>query len=169
MAVTTVPGPYSILITEDDSVCRDTLRAIVEETGNRAVLAASGEEALEIVREAPIHLALLEMQMKSLNGLETLQLVRQTNLVLPCILVTADASEAFLRRALHARASSVLVKPVSKSVVLNTVVRALVRAYGLSTAGQPASDPAAPPSADGSPQPRAKPGARPGHPDVPQE
>jgi len=123
-------NPYSILITDDDSGCREALRSIMEPEGFRTLLASSGEEALDIVREEPVHVALLDMHMPTLTGLETLQLVRQVNAVLPCILITADATEGLMRQALTARAYSVIAKPVSKSVVLYTVVRALLRAYG---------------------------------------
>jgi CheY-like chemotaxis protein len=122
--------PYSILITDDDLGCREALRSIFEPEGYRTLLASSGEEALDIVHEEPVHVALLDMHMPRLTGLETLQLVRQVNAVLPCILVTADANEVLIRQAFCARAYSVIPKPVSKNVVLYTVVRALVRVYG---------------------------------------
>jgi CheY-like chemotaxis protein len=121
---------YSILIADDDSGCQEALRSIMEPEGFRTRLASSGEEALDIVRDEPVHLALLDMYMPRLTGLETLQLVRQINAVLPCILVTADATDVLMRQALHARAYSVIAKPVSKNVVLYTVVRALLRVYG---------------------------------------
>ena len=130
MMATTKVNPYSILITDDDSGCREALRSIMEPEGFRTLLASSGEEALDIVREEPVHLALLDMYMPTLTGLETMQLVRQVNEVLPCILITADATDGLMRQALKARAYSVIAKPVSKSVVLYTVVRALLRAYG---------------------------------------
>jgi CheY-like chemotaxis protein len=126
----TTERPYSILITDDDRGCRESLREIVEPEGFRTLLASSGEEALDIVRETQVHLALLDMHMPRLTGLETLQLVRQINEVLPVILVTADASERLMRQAFRAHAYSVIPKPVSKNVVLYTVVRALLRAYG---------------------------------------
>jgi len=126
----TTTNPFSILITDDDTGCRESLRDIVEAEGFRTRLAASGEEALDIVRREPVHLALFDMQMPALTGLETLQMVRQINALLPCILVTADVTEWLMRQALRARAYSVIAKPVSKNVVLYTVVRALVRAYG---------------------------------------
>jgi CheY-like chemotaxis protein len=130
--MTETPGSdsYSILITDDDRGCREALRAIVESAGFRTVLAASGEEALDIVREGPVHLAMLDMHMPTLTGLETLELVRQVNALLPCILVTADANEGVMREAFRVRAYSVIPKPVSKNVVLYVVVRALVRFYG---------------------------------------
>jgi CheY-like chemotaxis protein len=130
MAAATQSKPYSILITDDDVGCRETLRDIVAAEGYPTFLAASGEEAVDIVREEPVHLALLDMQMPTLTGLETIQLVRQVNQVLPCVLVSADMTEALMRQALRAHAYSVIAKPVSKHVVLYTVVRALIRAYG---------------------------------------
>ena len=121
---------YSILIADDDGNCREALREIMEPEGFRTLLASSGEEALDIVRSATVHLALLDMHMPTLTGLETLQLVRQINAVLPAILVTGDASESVIRQACQARVYSVIPKPVSKNVVLYTVVRALARSYG---------------------------------------
>jgi CheY-like chemotaxis protein len=128
--ISTARKPYAILITDDDRGCREALRDIFEPEGFRTLLASSGEEALDIVHEKPVHLALLDMHMPRLTGLETLELVRQFNAVLPCILITADPSEGLMREAFRARVFSVVPKPVSKNVVLYTVVRALVRAYG---------------------------------------
>jgi two-component system, response regulator PdtaR len=121
---------YSILITDDDPGSQETLRDIVEAEGYQTLLASSGEEALDIVRVEPVHLLMLDMHMPRLTGLETLQLLRQINALLPAILVTADNSERLLRQAYQMRAYSVIPKPVSKSVVLYTVVRALNRHYG---------------------------------------
>lgn len=123
------PNLFSILITDDDTGCREALRDIVEPEGFRTFLASSGEEAIDIVRQEPVHLALLDVNMPTLSGLETLQIVHQINAVLPCILVTADATERLMRQALSAHAYSVIAKPVSKNVVLYTVARALDRAY----------------------------------------
>jgi two-component system, response regulator PdtaR len=121
---------YSVLITDDESGCRETLRSLLDEVGYRTLLASCGEEAVDIVRGEPVHIALLDMHMPTLNGLEAIELVRQFNAILPCILVTADASEDLMRQAFQARVYSVLPKPVSRHVLLYTVMRALDRAYG---------------------------------------
>jgi CheY-like chemotaxis protein len=128
--VATLSKPYSVLITDDDSGSREALRDIMEPEGYHTLLASSGEEALEIVREESVHVALFDMNMPKLSGLETLELARQINAMLPVILVTADRTEALMRQALRAQAYSVIAKPVSKHIVLYTVVRALARAYG---------------------------------------
>jgi two-component system chemotaxis response regulator CheY len=122
---------YSILITDDDRNCREALREIMEPQGFRVFLAGSGEEALEITQAEPVHLAILDMHMPTLTGLETLSLLRQMRAILPCILVTADVTESLMRQAWQAHAYSVIPKPVSKNVVIHTVVRALIRVYGV--------------------------------------
>ena len=122
--------PFSILIADDDLRCRETLREIVEPEGYVALLASSGEEALEIIQGAPVHLALFDMHMNRLTGLETVQLVHQFNSVLPCILVTADATDDLMRQAFNVRAYSVIPKPVSRHVLLYTMLKALMKVYG---------------------------------------
>jgi two-component system, response regulator PdtaR len=122
---------FSILITDDDRGVRSALRDIVGSRGFHSYEATCGEEAIEIVQAEPVHLALLDMHMPGLTGLETLQMVRQVNALLPAILITADATIDLMRKAFQAHVFSVIPKPPSKNVVLATVVRALVRAYGV--------------------------------------
>jgi CheY-like chemotaxis protein len=119
----------SILITDDDPVARETLREIFEPVGYRTLLAESGEEALDIVREHDVHLALMDLNLPRLSGLETISLVRQIKRVLPMILITAEHDENLLRKALSADAFCVLAKPVSKNVIIYVVTRALEKYY----------------------------------------
>lgn len=122
---------YSILITDDDSGCRETLRDIVEPEGFQTLTASSGEEALDILQDRNVHLVLLDMHMPRLSGLDTIRLVHQLHAQLPCILITGDATASLIQQAYQAQVYSVIPKPVSKYVVLQTVLRALARFYGL--------------------------------------
>jgi CheY-like chemotaxis protein len=132
MKATAASKNYSILITDDDTSSRLMLGDIMAREGFETLLASSGEEAIDIVRSTPVHLALLDMHMPTLTGVETLQLVRQINAQLPAILVTGDPNENVVRQAIQAQFFSVLPKPVSKSLLLYTVVKALARRYGVS-------------------------------------
>jgi len=134
MKATAEARNYAILITDDDRNSRDALREIIQPEGFQTLLASSGEEAIDIVREAPVHLVLLDMHMPTLTGLETLQLVRQINAQLPAILVTGDPSDRLVRQAIQAHFYSVIPKPVSKNLLLYTVLKALARFYGLNRA-----------------------------------
>jgi CheY-like chemotaxis protein len=123
--ITATKKPLSVLIADDDDFCRQSLRDIVEPEGYRALLASSGEEALDIIQEEPIDLALFDVQMPRLTGLEAVELVHQINALLPCILVTGNATQEVIRQAFQVRAYSVIPKPVSRHLLLFTMVRAI--------------------------------------------
>ena len=125
----TLDRPYSILITDDDPAARETLRDIFEPVGFRTLLAESGEEAIDIVKDQDVHLALMDMHLPRLSGLETMTLVRQIKGVLPMILISAEQDDNLLRKALSAHAFCVLAKPVSKNVIIYVVTKALEKFY----------------------------------------
>jgi CheY-like chemotaxis protein len=125
----TLDRPYSILITDDDPAARETLREIFEPVGFKTFLAKSGEEAIDIVQGEDVHLALMDMHLPKLSGLETISIVHQIKGVLPTILITGDYDDNLVRRALSAHAFCVLAKPVSRNVVIYVVTRALEKYY----------------------------------------
>jgi CheY-like chemotaxis protein len=130
MTATNDPS-FRILITDDDNRCREALRDIMSPEGYETLEAACGEEAIDIVHSGvQVHLVMLDMQMPTLTGLETLQMVRQINALLPAILVTADITASLMRQAIQSQVYSVIPKPVNKNVVLYTVIRALTKFYG---------------------------------------
>jgi CheY-like chemotaxis protein len=120
---------YSILITDDDPAARETLREIVAPQGFNTLMAESGEEAIDLVRTHEVHLALMDMHLPRLSGLETIAIVRQIRGVLPTILITGDNDENLIRRALSEHAYCVLAKPVSRHVVIYVVNKALAKFY----------------------------------------
>jgi CheY-like chemotaxis protein len=119
----------SLLITDDDPAFRETLQGVFEPEGYRTLLAGTGEEALEIVRNQEVHLVLLDMHMPKLTGLETLQRVKQFRAILPCILLSAHLDELIIEQALLAHAFSVLRKPVTRRQITGVVRQALERTY----------------------------------------
>ena len=120
--------PYRLLIADDDAAFRGILRNIFEPY-LRMIEAASGEEAVEIVECEQIDIVLLDMHMQAMTGLETLQIVKSIDALIPCILVTAAATESLKCEASDAEAYSVLEKPVRKAQLLHTVSTALQDAY----------------------------------------
>ena len=125
----TLEHPFSILVTDDDPVARETFRDIFEPAGYRILLAESGEEAIDIAQRHEIHLVVMDMHLPKLTGLETMAIVREIKGVLPMILVSAEQDEGLLRKALSGHAFCVLAKPVSKNLVIYVVSRALTKFY----------------------------------------
>jgi CheY-like chemotaxis protein len=125
----TLDHPYSILVTDDDPAARETFREIFEPAGYRTLLAESGEQAIDIVQRDHVHIALMDMHLPKLSGLETMAIVRQIKGILPMILVSADHDDGLIRKALSAHAFCVLAKPVSKNMAIYVVSRALTKFY----------------------------------------
>lgn len=120
--------PFSALIADDDPDFRETLRLVLEPF-LLTVEAQSGEEAIDILRERRVDIVLVDMHMHVLTGLETVRIVKQFHAVIPCILITADATDELRRDAQSAAAYSVLKKPVTRQELVNAVSRALLSAY----------------------------------------
>ncbi len=120
---------YSILITDDDPLARETLRDIVAPHGYRTLMADSGEAAVELIRQNEIHLALMDMHLPRLSGLDALVLARQFRASVPAILITGDQDDNLVKRALSEHAFCVLAKPVSRHVVIYVVNKALQKYY----------------------------------------
>ena len=119
---------FSALIADDDPDFRETLRLVLAPF-LRTVEACSGEEAIDIVHHRRVDIVLVDMHMHVLTGLETVRIVKQFQASLPCILITADATDELRRDAQVAEAYSVLKKPVTRQELVNTVSTALLAAY----------------------------------------
>jgi CheY-like chemotaxis protein len=121
--------PPSLLITDDDPGFRETLRVIFEPKGFRILLAGDGEEALKIVHHETVHLALLDVHMPKLTGLETLRMLKEFRAMLPCILLSAQLDELIVEQARLAHAYLVLSKTVTVAQITSAVRQALQRTY----------------------------------------
>lgn len=120
----------TILITDVDRNSRESLRDVFEPAGFRTILADSGEEALSLASRYEIHVAVFEMHLPRLTGLETVELARQVRgLWIPTILITSDHNDRLLQRALKARVHCVLGKPVNEPLAIKAVNRILEKFY----------------------------------------
>lgn len=126
--MTRLPKPYRLLIADDDATFRETLRLILEPCFE-LVEAESGEQAITIVEYRRVDIALLDMNMQQMTGLETLRFIKTLDEQTPCILVTADVTDRLLREAEEAEAFSVLSKPITRSELVETVQTAIATAY----------------------------------------
>jgi DNA-binding NtrC family response regulator len=119
---------YQLLIADDDDAFRGTLCEIFQPFF-RLIEANSGEEALELASRADVHLALFDMHMQRLTGLEALRQLKEIHIAVPCILITADYSEELCVDAAEAHAFTVLKKPITKRQIIGTVAAAVATTY----------------------------------------
>ncbi|WP_417380343.1 response regulator [Gimesia sp.] len=121
-------APYQLLIADDDSGFRAILKEVLAPYF-RLIEAESGEEAVELVEQISVDIVLLDMHMDILTGLEAMRLMKQINAMLPCILITADATDELRQDASEAKAYEVLSKPFKRQELVATVSHALVDTY----------------------------------------
>jgi len=131
------PLPFStgrdrrILIADDDrDLCRGAAE-LLDPLGIEVLRAASGTEALGLFRrEATVHLALLDVHMPDRGGLDLFEALRLEAPTLPCILWSAEASEAYEQVALRSGVSAFLRKPVHPDTLRDEVQRVLHDHWG---------------------------------------
>ncbi len=115
-------APPCILVVDDETDNRTLLALILRSEGFAVVTAATGEEALARVAEAPPDLILLDVMMPDLDGCQVAGRLRANPATrdLPIILVTArhDREAAML---LESKADSVLRKPFTRAEVCSRV------------------------------------------------
>lgn len=119
---------YQLLVADDDEAFRETVCEIFAPYF-RLIEAESGEQAVDLLSREQVHLALFDMHMKQLTGLEALRQMRSLHIVAPCILITADYTETLHSIAVEAEAFSVLRKPVTRRILVNTVANAVETVY----------------------------------------
>ena len=125
----------TLLVVDDEPLNRDMLSRRLERRGYRVVLAEGGEQALELIRQDPFDLILLDHMMPGLSGLETLRLLRETRSAaeLPVIMVTAKSQSEAIVEALSLGANDYVTKPIDFPVVLARIRNHLAQKKALDT------------------------------------
>jgi len=82
----------TILIVDDEESIRKSLKDILRDEGYEVVTAASGREALDLLAEAQPSLALLDIAMPEMDGIETLRRFRETRPEMQVIMITGHGT-----------------------------------------------------------------------------
>ena len=129
---------YKILVVEDEPSIRDLIAINLERAGYEAEPAASAEEALALFEESPSSycLALLDIMLPGMSGLELCSILREKSARLGIIILTARVQEQDKITGLKEGADDYVTKPFSINELLARV-EAVMRRAG-------ADDPTAP-------------------------
>lgn len=117
----------TILVADDEPAIVELVRFTLEDDDVRVIDAADGLTAFEVARTARPELALLDVQMPRLSGLEVCRRLRQTPecAQMRIVMLTAAGQAEDRARGLSAGADEYLTKPFSPLALL-TLVRSLV-------------------------------------------
>ncbi len=116
-----------ILVVDDEPAVRELFKDLLEHKGYEVITAASGAEALTAVREQRPQLVLLDILMPDMDGVETLEQIRQIDRVVPIIMLTAVVHEEIAKESLRKGALDYITKPVDFDYLELSILTALAR------------------------------------------
>jgi response regulator NasT len=117
----------TILVVDDDRLVRVTIAAGLREHGYQVIEAESGEEGLTLALAQHVDLALLDVKMEGMSGLELAEQLRARTSI-PSVFLSAYGDADLVREAGQHGALGYLVKPIDPSRVVPAIETALARA-----------------------------------------
>ncbi len=117
--------PFHILVVDDDLSHLKTLKTIITSWGYKAYEADDGRRAVQLVKERPYDLILMDVRMAEMSGIEALKQIKGYNPAIPILIMTAYSSVDSAVEALKAGAYDYLTKPLDFDVLKLTLERTL--------------------------------------------
>ena len=116
----------NILVLEDLDEIREFIVINIKRENHTVFKAASGEEALEIVEKNKIDVAVLDIMLPGINGLEVCKDIRRNNKYMGIIMLTAKGLESDKEEGFMSGADDYIIKPFSpKELIMR--INALLR------------------------------------------
>ncbi len=105
-------GEIKLIIIDDHQVIRKNLKHFLEAEPHLLICAeaASGEEALTHLKHTSIDMALIDVSMPGMSGLELLKILRQNYPDIKCLMVSAHAQADYAEQAKDLGASAYVLK-----------------------------------------------------------
>jgi DNA-binding NtrC family response regulator len=119
----------NLLASEADWAWPNAVRDIFRPRGINLLVADSAIEFVDIIKTKRIHATIVDMDSEQSNGLATIKIIRIDYPLLPCILLTSEATESVLGEALQLDVFGVIDKPVDMNVLQHLLNRLFVKRY----------------------------------------
>ncbi len=117
----------NLLVVDDEPIARQSLSDILRLEGYAVTAVASGEAAVEHLRNYAVDLMIVDLKMPGMSGLDLIQVASQLAPDAQIILLTAYGSMESAVEALRQRVHDYLLKPASPTQILQSVKRGLER------------------------------------------
>jgi len=130
------PGPapsasrqFNILLAEDQTTNQFVFNRILEKAGHKVTIVSDGKQALDMLANTVFDIALLDLHMPEISGLEVISLFRfmKPESKMPTVIITANTSKD-IQQECNTFADAVLAKPVEKKQLLETIYRLMDKA-----------------------------------------
>ncbi|PLY15183.1 MAG: hypothetical protein C0631_08675 [Sedimenticola sp.] len=132
--------PLSILLAEDNPTNQKVVQKIVQRGGHKIYIVDTGEKALEAMDEQVFDVAIFDMQMPDMGGIEAIKIHRASSLGddanIPFIVLTANATSQAAKECEEAKVAAFLTKPIRPAELLDALERVAGRERTDSGSGQ---------------------------------
>jgi two-component system response regulator MtrA len=118
-----------ILFADDDLDSQQSVFLVLEEAGMQVLFAENGSQAVELWRNHPVDLVVLDVMMPVMDGLETCQRIREESSV-PILLLTARGREEDILAGFNAGADDYVIKPLRPRELVARISALLRRTTG---------------------------------------
>lgn len=117
-----------ILLADDHQLMRSGLRLLIEQQPDLTVVgeAANGREAVALAKTLRPDVAVMDISMPNLNGIEAAHQIKQSHAEIAVIVLSMHSDESYVLRALRAGAKGYLLKDSAESDLIEAV-RAVAR------------------------------------------
>ena len=119
----------NLLVTDDDMAFRQVVCEGLVRRGYRVTEACDGEEALDVMQRDEIHVALVDLHMPRLTGLDVMRRLYDKPVSPPLVLMSAELDDAVRAEAKRMRAFDVLSKPVRMQHLAGVIGQILESVY----------------------------------------
>ncbi len=126
MTATASTEKPTLMIVDDEDGPRQSLRILFKDD-YQIIMAQSGEEALELVKQRDIDAAVMDIRMTGMSGTETLEHLKTINPTIEVIMLTAYETVETARQALRSGACDYLNKPFDIGTIRAAVRKAMDR------------------------------------------
>ena len=120
----------NVLVVDDDEDICDYMEMFLGESGYAVTTVTAGEKALAMLRKATFHLAIIDLMMPSMNGIELLEEIRKVDDDIPIILFTGHPTVETAIQAMRFQVSDYVRKPFSVDE-FTKVIESCLRKQGL--------------------------------------
>ncbi len=142
-----------ILLAEDGEDNQELICSYLRSAGASVTLAPNGRACLELARQFPFDLILMDMQMPELDGYGATMQLRSSGYTMPIVALTANAMAEDRARCIASGCTDYLSKPVAREHLLSTVKRHMNRIQAGGANRSPAAAPATTAPAPAAPTP----------------
>ena len=112
-----------VLLADDHSIVRAGLRRIVEESGDMQVIAEAddGREAIQLVQKTDPDVAVIDISMPGVDGLEVISQLQTQRPKLPILVLTMHEEGQYVVRAIQAGAKGYITKQSAPEQLVNAI------------------------------------------------